>query len=158
MKLSLAIIVFTLVGTACSAQETPNINHISGNCGPQSHTAEGQIGEDLTARQVRYYCNDVGVAYTDEQNDYLMVVFRQQGTGAPSLGFEGHIEKQDPKIMDVEMVFLKTNKPVNATSGMCKLFFEDTGNKLTGIYCGARIDAGHHRTVASVVFNTQASQ
>ena len=128
---------------------------VKGKCGKGSHIAEGQIGEDLTKRQSRFFCDSAVINFFDNKNRHIMVQFLEsQSHSNMLLGFSG-IMQDDGQILNVNRVYLG-NKKVEVSEGHCKFFFKK--KHMSGIACGAPVDEGDRRTVPVVEFNAAPGQ
>jgi hypothetical protein len=123
---------------------------IKGECGPGSHIAEGRIGEDLTKKQSRFFCDSaVIIAFGDDPKHRMIEFVQSNSEHAPQIGYGGMMEAAD--IMTVYSVYLEIGRPTAVTEGACKLFFAK--NIISRAACGTKIDKGDRRTVAIVEFN-----
>lgn len=131
-----------------STFSTPQV--LKGRCDSSSHIAEGPIGEDLTKRQSRFFCDAAVIAsFSDDPRHRLIQFADSQSNHKAPLGFGGLM--QDAAIMNVRSVYLEISNASVAADGGCKFFFKD--NKISGIACGAKIDEGNRRTVPVVAFD-----
>ncbi|MBV8505512.1 MAG: hypothetical protein JOZ11_06865 [Alphaproteobacteria bacterium] len=143
----------TSVGHAANQNNT---ELLSGICAPASHTAEGRIGDDLTNRQSRFYCDAAVITFFDPVSRHLMVQFAQKASHhSEILGFAGFLDR-DGIMMRLEHVYFSAGHPITVSDGACKFFF--TRGRMTGIFCGAYVDETGRRTVASVGFNPAPGQ
>jgi hypothetical protein len=143
-----------LLAAPCSA-ELKDVHFIEGKCGKGSHIAEGRIGEDLTKRQSRFFCDYAVIAFFDNNNQHIMVQFSEsQSHNNILLGFAG-IMSEDGQILYVSRVYLG-NKQIQVPEGYCKFFFKN--KHMSGIACGAPVDEGDRRTVPVVEFHASPGQ
>jgi hypothetical protein len=133
--------------TALSKFSEPQI--LKGQCEPSSHVAEGRIGEDLTKKQSRFFC-DVAmiVSFGDDPKHRMIQFVDSQSSHGRALAFAGFL--RDANLMDVRNVYLETGRASAAADGGCKMFFDK--DVISGIACGAKIDEGERRTVPIVTF------
>jgi clan AA aspartic protease (TIGR02281 family) len=138
------------------ASPVVDIKIVNGNCDLQSHIAEGIIGDDLTKRQSRFYCDSAVISFYDREDKHIMVQFvESKSHHGTQLGFSGLMEN-DGQMMDVRNVYLKSDKPISVTGSHCKFFFKD--KRMSGIFCGTKIDEEGRRTVASIIFDASPEQ
>jgi hypothetical protein len=141
--------VLTKPNSASSAI-ADHVQIVSGTCGKESHIAEGQVGEDLTKRQSRFFCDSAVIAFLDNINKHVMIQFTQnESHHSPIIGFAGNMEKNG-QIMDVDRVYLEPGRATKVTDSACKFFF--SRKHMSSIFCGAKTDEGRRRTVAIVAF------
>lgn len=155
-------LVAVLVAIACpeafgQMPRPSDIDVVNGVCEPTSHTAEGQIGEDLTKRQSRFFCDTAAITFFPDYKGHVMIQFAQKASHhGPIIGFSGRLEP-DGIMMQVEHVYLAQGAPpTTASDGACKFFFK--GKKMSGIFCGAKIDETGRRTTAIVAFDPASGQ
>ena len=133
-----------------------DVQVVTGQCTAQSHIAEGNIGDDLTKRHSRFYCDSAVITFLDNDDKHIIIHFAEtKSHHEAQLGFAGVME-DDGQVMDVQRIYLQSDKPTPATAGNCKFFFEN--RHMSSIYCGAKIDENGRRTVASVEFNASPRQ
>ena len=138
----------------CNAELT-DMQIVKGQCGKESHIAEGNIGEDLTKRQSRFYCDSAVISFFDHKNEHVMVQFAESKShNNTQLGFAGFMN-EDGQIMDVNTVYLG-DKQVQVSAGNCKFFFKN--KHMDSIGCAAPIDEGSRRTVPVVGFTASPKQ
>ena len=138
----------------CSAELT-DVQIVEGQCGKQSHVAEGNIGDDLTKRQSRFYCDSAVITFFDQKSGHVMVQFSEfKAHNNAQLGFAGFM-KEDGQIMDVSNVYLD-NRQIQVAEGYCKFFFKN--KQMDSIACGSAIDEGGRRTVPVIVFTASPGQ
>lgn len=122
---------------------------INGTCGPLSHTAEGPLGDDLTNRRSRFYCDTAIIVVL--HNGHAIIQFTQKKSHhSPILGFAGKIEN-DGIMMPVDRVYLAAGQPTTVSDGWCKFFFKS--RQVSGIACGMKVDETGRRTTAIVEFD-----
>jgi hypothetical protein len=122
---------------------------LKGRCEPSSHVAEGRIGDDLTKRQSRFFCDSaVIVSFGDDPKHRMIQFADSQSNHARGLAFAGFL--RDTKLLDVHNVYLETGRASVAADGGCQMFFEK--QEISAIVCGAKIDEGERRTVPVVTF------
>ena len=63
------IILFSLSVVSHAHAGISDIQFVKGKCSPGSHIAEGDIGEDLTERQSRFYCDSAVISFFDDHQD-----------------------------------------------------------------------------------------
>lgn len=153
MTLITKLMLFTVCSFAfdmsCKAEVT-DVKEIKGQCNADSHVAEGNIGEDLTNRRSRFYCDSVVIGYFDNIGKHIMVNFSEsQSHTSAIIGYAGYME-HNGKIMIVDNVYLGGKQfPVKA--GECLFFYKN--KKIKDISCAAPIDEGERRTVPVVSFS-----
>ncbi|TGD95533.1 hypothetical protein [Methylobacterium nonmethylotrophicum] len=141
--------VLLLSGTA-SAQGLDGMVVLKGVCSPKSHIAEGRIGEDLTRRQSRFFCDAAVITTPNGQAGRRLVNFAESRSHTrPPIGFAGTMVERD--IMQVHRVYLQSGQALAVSDGYCKFF--STNKAIHGIACGAKIDNGGRRTVPIVAFD-----
>ncbi len=127
---------------------------VKGQCAPESHIAEGAIGEDLTKRQSRFFCDAAIITYFSDNSKHIMIQFAEsKSTHARQIGYAGMMD--DAAIMKVNKVYLESGNPSMAVDGYCKFFFKE--KKISGISCGAKMEDDGRRTVPVVAFNADLS-
>lgn len=127
---------------------------VKGQCTPESHIAEGAIGEDLTKRQSRFFCDAAVVTYFSDNPKHVMIQFAEsKSTHARQIGYAGMMD--DVQIVNVGKVYLESGKPSTVVEGYCKFFFKE--KNISGIACGAKIDEAGRRTVPVVSFKADPS-
>ena len=127
---------------------------VKGECRADSHIAEGNIGDDLTKRQSRFYCDAAVLSFLNNDNKRILIQFAESKSNhVPPLAFAG-LMVDGGQTWSVERVYLEPLKPIPATGGGCKFFFDS--KILTHIFCAAKIDEGGRRTVAMVVFEASS--
>jgi hypothetical protein len=142
----LALLVVPLAAPPSWAQSA---TILSGQCGQESHIAEGQIGEDLTQRQSRFFCNAAVMNTIPNRPGQALVQFTQREAHRVNiLGFAGTLVPGD--MMSVQRIYFTPSQPTTIQEGVCKFFYQ--GHRLTSIFCGGKVDEGQRRTVALVVF------
>jgi hypothetical protein len=65
----------TLWTSAPSNAVANELTVVKGQCTPGSHIAEGAIGEDLTKRQSRFFCDSAVVSVFSDNPKHVMIVF-----------------------------------------------------------------------------------
>lgn len=149
LSIGLAVGLTSLMGpSAASAQGTGGPEMMKGRCTPKSHVAEGRIGEDLTKRQSRFFCDTVMVVPNQSEGSILITFLEAGSPARPQIAFAGAMP--EPQMVQVQRLYLEPGKPSAVTDGACK-FFPKRG-KTRDVFCGAVIDQGDHRTVWSIVF------
>lgn len=143
--------ISSLVVRAQTPAEPPIV--VKGQCTAQSHIAEGAIGDDLTKRQSRFFC-DLAVITVFGENRFpkhVMVQFADsKSIHGRQIGYAGQMD--DENILNVFNVYLEVGRPPSkASDGACKFFYN--GDALSSMACGAKIDEAGRRTVPIVVFN-----
>jgi len=127
---------------------------VKGECSAKSHIAEGNIGDDLTKRQARFYCDSAVISFLNNDNKRILIQFvESRSNHIPPLAFAG-LMVGGGQTWSVQRVYLEPLKPIPATDGACKFFFDS--KNLTQIFCAAKIDEGGRRTVAMVVFDASS--
>ena len=148
------IVAALFFSVPCSA-DIKDVQVLKGKCGKGSHISEGRIGEDLTKRQSRFFCDSAVIGFFDNNNQHVMVQFAEsQSHNNIQLGFAG-IMSEDGQMLSVSNVYLG-NKQVQVSEGYCKFFFKN--KHMSGIACGAPVDEGDRRTVPVVEFNASPGQ
>jgi hypothetical protein len=161
MKSLLQIILVTVAPALmfmiepCYSAEVNDIQIIKGKCEEQSHIAEGKMGEDLTKRRSRFFCDSAVITFFDNKNQRLMIQFAEsQSHNNTQLGFAGTMESVG-QILVINRVYLG-NKQVQVRKGYCKFFFKN--KHMNSIMCAAPVDEEDHRTVPFVVFTASPGQ
>ena len=143
-------------GTYGHTEELQDVQVIRGTCKSESHVAEGQIGEDLTKKQSRFFCNTAVIAFFDATQTHVMIQFAQKESHhGQILGFAGNMESGG-QILDVDHVYFAPGQATPVTEGFCKFFF--TGKHMSAISCGAKVDEGQRRTVPVITFQALPGQ
>jgi regulator of extracellular matrix RemA (YlzA/DUF370 family) len=142
--------------TSGYAAQPGDIHIVTGSCGQNSHTAEGSLGEDLTKRQSRFFCDAAIITFFDDYKGHVMVQFVQkEAHHTPILGFAGRME-EDGIMMNLDHVYLVAGQPTTVSEGWCKFFFKN--RHMSGIFCGMKVDETGRRTTAVVVFDPAPGQ
>lgn len=165
MKLLKCLVVATfLLGYASPAQAASTdpafsgLKIINGSCTANSHTAEGPIGADLTARQSRFFCDSVAVIFFSDAPDHVMVTFSEKKAHrVEPIAFAGKASS-DGILVDVSSLYLRPGIRMPITEGGCKFFFRDHGRVLKEIFCGAKFDEDGRRTTAVIAFEATAEE
>jgi len=148
------VVTLSFLAVPCNA-EIKDLQVVKGTCGKGSHISEGQIGEDLTKRQSRFFCDSAVIAFFDNNNQHIMVQFAESKShNNIQVGFAG-IMSEDGQILNVNSVYLGS-KQVQVSEGYCKFFFKN--KHMSGIGCGAPVDEGDRRTVLVIEFNASPGQ
>lgn len=151
-----AIVAFcTLLAFGAKADDT---KLIKGQCGPESHIAEGPIGQDLTKLQSRFFCDAAVVTVFSDDPKHVMIQFADSKSHhARQIGYAGVME--DEQILNVHGVYLEPGRSTPVVEGYCKLFFEAKGfeKTISSIACGAKIDEADRRTVPVITFKADSS-
>jgi hypothetical protein len=136
---------------AAASMSKPYI--VNGTCDSSSHTAEGSVGDDLTNRRSRFYCDAAVIAFFDDYDGHALIQFAQKESHhSPILGFSGKIEN-DGVMMPVDHVYLAVGQPTTVSDGWCKLFYKN--HRVSDIICGMKVDETGRRTTAIVSFNAR---
>jgi len=144
-----------VLGVAAHAETSKSPVFLEGVCDEQSHIAEGWQTEDLTKRQSRFFCDSAIMINPNNDPSRLLVTFTEkQSETSQSIGFAGHFGDKD--MIQVERIYLGGGDPIPADDGACKIF--RTNGRITGLFCGAKIDKGKRRTVPLVSFKVNATQ
>ena len=139
-----------LWASAPSNAVADDLTVVKGQCTPESHIAEGAIGEDLTKRQSRFFCDSAVVSVFSDNPKHVMIQFADSKSNhARQIGYAGMME--DEEIMNVRSVYLESGQPTPVADGNCKFFFSE--KNISGIACGAKIDEAGRRTVPIVSFD-----
>jgi hypothetical protein len=141
------------IGGAAKADQPLETTIIHGHCAGGSHSANGLVTDDLTQRESRYFCDSAIVESfgpSAGHPNHMLIAFSDSHTTHSLLSF-GATMLDDQNSAEVSHVFLVPGVVTEVTEGGCKVYFE--GEKVTGIFCGAKIDNGHHRDVRIVVFD-----
>jgi len=150
------VAALSAVSTASHAAPVKDIQILQGECGAQSHTAEGGVNDDLTKRQSRFFCDSAVISFFDEQNRHILIQFSEKHSNHQRIiGYGGTMEA-DGKILDVDHIYLEPSKALPAQGGACKLFFAQ--RHMTDIVCGAQVIEGQQKTVAIVAFKAAPGQ
>jgi len=145
----------TLRASAPSNAVADDLTVVKGQCTPGSHIAEGAIGEDLTKRQSRFFCDSAVVSVFSDNPKHVMIQFADSKSNhARQIGYAGMME--DEEIMNVRSVYLESGQPTPVADGNCKFFFSK--KNISGIACGAKIDEAGRRTVPIVSFDADPTQ
>jgi hypothetical protein len=64
-----------LRASAPSNAVADDLTVVKGQCTPESHIAEGAIGEDLTKRQSRFFCDSAVVSVFSDNPKHVMIQF-----------------------------------------------------------------------------------
>jgi hypothetical protein len=144
----------TIAAVAQNLNGMPDI--VNGKCEATSHVAEGSIGEDLTKRQSRFFCDSAVIAFFADSPNHVMVQFAEsKAHHGLILGFGGVLDKSGANLF-ANHLYLETDHPISADFGLCKFFFK--GKQMTGIWCGAKVDENGRRTAVMVDFRTLPGQ
>ena len=147
--------LFAMVALPCDASEITNLQAVKGKCEKASHIAEGAIGEDLTKRHSRFFCDSAVISSFDEDSRHIMVLFSEsKSVNNMHIGFAGFME-EDGQIMNVSRVYLGKKK-IEVTEGHCKFFFKN--RHMHSVSCGAPVDENGRRTVPIVSFTANPGQ
>jgi hypothetical protein len=149
------IIVFSGASVA-TAQDTNQTSFLKGQCAAESHIAEGAVGDDLTKRQSRFFCDSVVITVFGQNvfPKHVMVQFVEtKAVHGRQIGYAGQMS--DENILDVANVYLEEGRPSKASDGACKFFY--SGRDISSIACGAKIDQSGRRTVPVVLFDAALS-
>jgi hypothetical protein len=123
---------------------------VKGQCAPESHIAEGAIGEDLTKRQSRFFCDAVVITLFSDNSKHIMIQFAEsKSSHLRQIGYAGMMEGTE--IMNVSSVYLESGQASPVSEGYSKFFFKE--KIISGISCGATVDEAGRRTVPVVGFN-----
>lgn len=124
-----------------------------GHCEDSSHVAEGVVGEDLSGKRSRFFCDQaVVITFADDPNHRLVQFVESHSDHARQLGFGG--EMRDREIMQVRSAYLEAGRSSTVSEGECKFFFDK--QDITGIACGMKIDEKRRRTVTVVAFTAES--
>lgn len=124
---------------------------VDGKCQASSHTAMGEIGEDLTKRKFQFLCNNAIITFFSDASDHIMITFLdKKSQNGNSLAFAGRVE-QDGIIMNIDKAYFKPGKATEISEGWCKFFFK--GQNMSSIVCGAKVDENGYRTTAIITFD-----
>ena len=96
------VLLAALWASARSNAVADDTTIVKGQCAPESHIAEGAIGDDLTKRQSRFFC-DAG--------------------GYHLIGYPGMME--DTEIMNVSSVYLESGQSTPVSEG-----FHQSGHQI----------------------------
>ncbi len=78
---------------------------IKGECGPESHIADGRIGEDPSKKESRFFCNSaVIITFSDDPKHRLIEFVQSKSEHAPQIGYGGLME--DAEMMTVRNIYL----------------------------------------------------
>jgi hypothetical protein len=143
--------LFALALTAMIATARAQISGLSGvdgTCDATSHLAEGAIGEDLTKRQSRFFCDIALINQFDDNPNHIMIQFTDRKSHyGRILGFAGLL---DGNVLVVDHFYLDDpGHPITPDVSMCKFFSK--GKKMTGIWCAAKIDDERGRRTSAMV-------
>ncbi len=149
LLISLIVSVLALLATV-GISRADEAKIFDGECGGESHIAEGPIGADLTKRQSRFFCNSAVIEHFNDDPKHVMLSFvEKESAHARQIAYAGHMI--DKQFLQVENVYLEAGKQTPVTEGSCKLFSKD--GVLSGFACGAKIDDNGLRTVPIVAFD-----
>jgi hypothetical protein len=150
---AVASAITALTATLVTAAEG-DLTIVKGQCAPESHIAEGAIGEDLTKRHSRFFCDSAVLTFFSDDPKHVMVQFADSKSHhARQIGYAGMMD--DEVMMNVRNVYLETGRPTPVAEGYCKFFFKE--KNISGIACGAKVDEAGRRTVPVVSFNADPS-
>jgi hypothetical protein len=127
--------------------QVSDMGGVGGTCDATSHLAEGAVGEDLTKRQSRFFC-DIALftKFEDNPNHVLIQFTDRKSHYARTLGFGGLLADNG---LVVNHFFLEPGHPITPDFGVCKFFYK--GKKMTGIWCASKIDDEQGRRTVVVV-------
>jgi hypothetical protein len=129
---------------------------VNGNCGADSHTAEGSAQEDLATRSSRFFCDTSVVTFFNQPIDYVMVQFLQKSAlHQPVLAFAGSITT-DRRTAKIDKIYLQPGQPTKVSRGVCHFFVAQ--RKLSKLSCTATVNEGERRTIAAVSFDVSPGQ
>jgi hypothetical protein len=136
------------VGGARAQAQPSDMLSVDGTCDASSHVAEGNIGENLTKRQSRFFC-DIAVFFRfADSPDHVMIQFTERKSHHGStLGFGGRLTDGG---VTVDHFYLDPGRPITPDVGGCRFFYK--GKKMATIWCAAKIDEEGRRTTAVVDF------
>lgn len=150
-----AVMAATALGCTANAQSLGTPTVLKGACSDKSHIAEGLQTEDLTKRQSRFFCSAAVITHPNGDPNRVLIMFAEaQSNTGPQIGFAGTMPDRD--MVQVKRVYLQPEKALQADDGACK-FFRNNG-RITGVFCGAKIDNGTRRTVPVVSFEVAEAQ
>lgn len=123
---------------------------ISGECGELSHVAEGPADMDLSGRRSRFFCDTAVLIFPTPTGGRLLIQFADKRGQAVLgiVGFSGVVAA--PDIVEVDTVYLNEER-FTPNDGVCEFFYDE--GQITGIACGAQIDADDRRTVPIIQFD-----
>ena len=146
-------LVFLIVISSVSrsnAVASGDLTILKGRCAPESHIAEGAIGEDLTKRRSSFFCDSVVISVFSDNPKHVMIQFADSKSNhARQIGYAGMMDNGE--IMNVYNVYLEPGEPIPVADGACKFFFMK--QDISGIACGAKIDQLGRRIVPIVTFD-----
>lgn len=146
----IGMVLVALLALVPSSAVADDTHILKGQCGPESHVAEGAIGEDLTKHQSRFFCDAAVITFFSDKPKHVMVQFADSKSNhARQIGYAGTMD--DAEILVVSSVYLETGRATPVVEGYCKFFFK--AKDISGISCGAKIDEGDRRTVPVVSFD-----
>ena len=146
----------TPVTPTASERQVRDIQIVKGSCAEQSHIAEGHIGEDLTKRQSRFYCDSAAITFFNDNPNHILIQFANTAAlHSLPIGFAG-LMQENGEILDVQNVYLEGGKPTHVTEGVCKFFFKN--KHMSAILCAAKIDEDGRRTVPNILFEASPGQ
>jgi hypothetical protein len=152
--------IFSGVLLLTSMAEAQNLNGmpdlVNGKCEAASHIAEGNIGEDLTKRRSRFFCDSAIIVFFADNPNHVMVQFAERRAHHNQiLGFAGLLDRDGINLL-ADHLYLETGHPISANFGLCKFFFK--AKQMTGIWCGSKVDEGGRRTAVVVDFRASPGQ
>lgn len=148
-RLLVSACMLTFAAVGANAQGFPEPTILKGSCSDKSHIAEGRIGADLTKNQARFFCDSVVIIPIDGNPRHVLLTFAElQSHTRPQIAFAGMMT--DRQMVDVQRVYLSTGKATPMDDGACKFFYK--GPRISGVFCGGKIDQGERRTVPLVAF------
>jgi hypothetical protein len=146
----IGLIFLSLLASAFSAAAADQTTLLKGKCTPESHIAEGTIGEDLTKLESRFFCDSAVITFLGDAPNHVLIQFADsRSLHGRQIGFAG--TRDDEQIIIVHSVYLETGRPTAVVEGACKFFRK--GKDISALFCAAKIDEGVRRTVPLVAFD-----
>jgi len=142
------ILALALAAVAAKTAAQPSdMRGMDGICAADSHIAEGNIGEDLTKRQSRFFCDIALFWKFKDDPDHVLIQFTDRRSHyGRTLGFGGLLNEDG---MVVDHVYLETGQAITPDFGICRFFHK--GKRMIAIWCGLKIDDEQGRRTAAVV-------
>jgi hypothetical protein len=99
----IGVLLAVLWASAHSNAVADDTTIVKGQCSPESHIAEGAIGEDLTKRQSRFFCDAAVITLFSDNSKHIMIQFAEsKSSHLRQIGYAGMME--DTEIMNVASI------------------------------------------------------
>jgi hypothetical protein len=130
------------------ADSTP-LGDYNGQCGVNSHIAQGRKSEDLSKLESRYFCDQAIVGSEDGTDDHVRITFKKDGqTISPVIAVIG--VKKDGDMIHLRDILMGSQR-AEVNDGACRFFYTKK-RQMTDIVCSATFDQGEQRTVSVIAF------